>query len=211
MKRIGKILKRSFDVVLSSVFLVLFLIPYGIIALIIKLDSEGPVHHKAQRAGQGGSLFTLLKFRTMKVGAANAGPSITSSGDQRVTKVGRILRKTKLDEIPQLWNVLRGEMSLIGPRPEDPRYVALYNTEQKKILDVKPGLSSPASIQFRNEEEILRRSGRSIEEFYINTVMPAKLKLDLTYIENQSFTRDLGICFKTALAVLRGGTRQDRS
>jgi len=203
--------KRIFDFVLSSVFLVLFLIPYALIALIIKLDSEGPVHHKAQRAGKGGRLFTLLKFRTMKIGAATAGPAITSSGDERITRVGRILRKTKLDEIPQLWNVLKGEMSLIGPRPEDPRYVALYNSEQKKILDVKPGLSSPASIRYRNEEEILQRSGRSVEEFYISTVMPAKLKLDLQYFENQSFTRDLEICFKTALAVLRGGTRHNRT
>ena len=204
-------MKRIFDFVLSSVFLVLFLIPYALIALIIKLDSEGPVHHKAQRAGKGGRLFTLLKFRTMKIGAATAGPAITSSGDERITRVGRILRKTKLDEIPQLWNVLKGEMSLIGPRPEDPRYVALYNSEQKKILDVKPGLSSPASIRYRNEEEILQRSGRSVEEFYISTVMPAKLKLDLQYFENQSFTRDLEICFKTALAVLRGGTRHNRT
>jgi lipopolysaccharide/colanic/teichoic acid biosynthesis glycosyltransferase len=202
--------KRTFDVLSSSVFLVLFSIPYGILALLIKLDSDGPVHHKAQRAGQGGRLFTLFKFRTMKVGAATAGPAITSSGDERVTRVGRILRKTKLDEIPQLWNVLKGEMSLIGPRPEDPRYVALYNNEQKRILDVRPGLSSPASIQFRNEEEILQCSGRSVEEFYIQTVMPAKLKLDLKYLDNQSFTRDLEICFKTALAVFRGGTKQNR-
>lgn len=200
-------MKRLFDITLSAIVLVVFLPFYAIIAMLIKMGSAGPVHHKAKRAGQGGRIFTLLKFRTMKVGAESAGPGITSAGDERITRVGRILRKTKLDEIPQLWNVLKGEMSLIGPRPEDPRYVALYSSEEKKILDVKPGLSSPASIQFRNEEEILQRSGRSVEEFYIHTVMPAKLKLDLKYFEKQSFTRDLEICFKTALAVLRGGDR----
>ena len=202
MRRPGKIVKRFCEIAISAFVLTLCLPFYGMIALLIKLESVGPVHYKARRAGQGGHLFTLLKFRTMRSGSAAAGPGITVSGDGRVTKIGRILRRTKVDEIPQLWNVLKGEMSLVGPRPEDPRYVALYNTEQKRILAVKPGLSSPASIQFRNEEEILQRSGGSVEEFYVNTVMPEKLKIDLTYIEKQSFTRDLVICLETALAVL---------
>jgi lipopolysaccharide/colanic/teichoic acid biosynthesis glycosyltransferase len=149
----------------------------------------------------------------MVVDAAKSGPGITANGDHRITHAGSILRRTKLDEMPQLWNVLKGDMSLVGPRPEDPRYVRSYTAEQRRVLTVRPGISSPASIQFRHEEEILAGAA-NLEETYVNQVMPEKIRIDLDYIDHQSFFKDLTICFKTALAVMRyqpvGGKDQTR-
>ncbi len=195
--------KRIFDLSVSVGFLVLFSPFYLLVALLIKLDSPGPVHYRAVRVGKGGRLFTLFKFRTMKENTSKIGPGITQMSDPRITRTGKILREIKIDEIPQLWNVIRGEMSLVGPRPEDPRYVEKYNEEQRKVLLVKPGLSSPASIQFRHEEKLLIGQADNLEEYYIRSVMPEKLKIDLDYVENRSLMRDVAICVRTAFTFLK--------
>jgi lipopolysaccharide/colanic/teichoic acid biosynthesis glycosyltransferase len=195
--------KRIFDLSVSVILLVLFAPFYLLIALVIKLDSSGPVHYKAHRVGKNGRLFKLLKFRTMKVNSSNLGPAITQKADPRITRIGKILREIKVDEIPQLWNVIRGDMSLVGPRPEDPRYVEKYNEEQRKVLLVRPGLSSPASIEYRHEEKLLSTQADNIEDYYVRQVMPKKLKIDLDYVENQSLIRDVAICFKTAYTILK--------
>lgn len=195
--------KRIFDLSVSVILLVLFAPFYLLIALLIKLDSFGPVHYKALRVGKNGRLFKLFKFRTMKVNSSNSGPAITQKSDPRITRVGKVLREIKVDEIPQLWNVILGDMSLVGPRPEDPRYVEKYDEEQRRVLLVKPGLSSPASIEYRHEEKLLSTQAENLEDYYVRQVMPKKLKIDLDYVENQSLIRDVAICFKTAYTIIK--------
>jgi lipopolysaccharide/colanic/teichoic acid biosynthesis glycosyltransferase len=195
--------KRIFDLSVSVILLVLFAPFYLLIALLIKLDSLGPVHYKALRVGKNGRLFKLFKFRTMKVNSSNSGPAITQKTDPRITRVGKVLREIKVDEIPQLWNVILGDMSLVGPRPEDPRYVEKYDEEQRKVLLVKPGLSSPASIEYRHEEKLLSTQADNLEDYYVRQVMPKKLKIDLDYVENQSLIRDVAICFRTAYTIIK--------
>ncbi|KAB2853470.1 MAG: sugar transferase, partial [Anaerolineae bacterium] len=155
----------------------------------------------AKRVGKDGREFRLYKFRTMVNNADKQGPGITAAGDNRITRVGRILRRAKLDELPQLINVLRGEMSLVGPRPEDPRYVALYDERQRTVLSVHPGITSLASVEYRNEEKILQ--GSDWEKLYIEKVMPDKLTLDLQYVENQSLWLDIKIISKTLLSLFK--------
>jgi lipopolysaccharide/colanic/teichoic acid biosynthesis glycosyltransferase len=171
-------------------------------AIMVKMTSPGPVFYRAGRVGRDGVPFSMYKFRSMVV-TADHGPKITGSGDRRITAVGRWLRKTKIDEIPQLINVLRGEMSLVGPRPEDPEYVALYDERQRRVLTVRPGMTSVASIKFRDEEAQL--SGDSWHDRYVSTIMPAKLELELRYLERQSLLNDLRIIGETLL-ILRPGS-----
>jgi lipopolysaccharide/colanic/teichoic acid biosynthesis glycosyltransferase len=173
----------------------------ALIALLIRLTSPGPILYRAWRVGRGGREFTLYKFRSMVVGAEKNGPGITAADDPRITPVGRILRRTKLDELPQLWNVLRGDMSLVGPRPEDPRYVAFYLPEQRRVLSVRPGITSLASIEYRHEEDSLRCAG--CEERYIQEVMPAKLAMDLRYVEQATLPGDIVIILRTLRALFR--------
>lgn len=171
------------------------------IAVAVRLDSDGPVFYRSIRVGLHGKEFEIFKFRTMIVNADQIGPAITVSEDRRVTPVGRFLRKWKLDELPQLINVVNGTMSLVGPRPESPRYVALYTPEQRRVLLVRPGITSLASLSFRNEEHLL--VGPSWEDTYVNVVMPAKLNLDLDYIDRVSVLRDFQIIAQTILAIVR--------
>lgn len=192
-------LKRLFDVTASALGLLILAPLFGLIAAAIRLDSPGPIFHRAVRVGRSGREFILFKFRTMVVHAAQVGPGITISSDPRVTRVGRILRRWKLDELPQLFNVVRGEMSIVGPRPEDPRYVALYTPEQREVLAVRPGITSPASVRFRSEEALL--SGEDWERRYIEEIMPAKLALDLEYIRRASLRQDLMVLWETFLAL----------
>jgi lipopolysaccharide/colanic/teichoic acid biosynthesis glycosyltransferase len=166
-----------------------------VLAVLIKADSAGPVFYRAERVGQGGKLFRLFKFRSMVWGAARLGPGITTADDERITRVGRLLRHSKLDEIPQLLNVLKGEMSLVGPRPEDPRYVALYTPEQRRILQVRPGITSPASLLYRDEEQLL--TGPDWEQVYTAQVMPHKLQIELDYMERRTCSTDLRVILKT--------------
>lgn len=194
-------IQRTIDLVAAILGLIVLSPLFLIIAATIKLASSGPVFHCAERVGRGGAPFTLFKFRSMRDGAASTGPGITRSCDERITPVGRWLRRSKMDELPQLLNVLRGEMSLVGPRPEDPRYVAMYSPEQRRILSAKPGITSAASVQYRHEESML--TGVDWEKQYVNEVMPAKLRIDLDYLDRRTTTSDLGILWQTVLALFR--------
>ena len=171
------------------------------VAIAIELDSPGPVFYRARRVGKDGRLFRLYKFRSMVSDADKRGPAITATGDNRITRVGRFLRHTKIDELPQLINVFLGDMSLVGPRPEDPRYVAHYTPNQKRILKFRPGMTSPASYKYRNEERVL--TGEDWEKQYLASVLPDKLKIDLEYFERRTLTSDLTLIMKTILAMFR--------
>jgi lipopolysaccharide/colanic/teichoic acid biosynthesis glycosyltransferase len=161
-------MKRLFDIVFAAVGLVVLSPLLLLVAVAVKVSSRGPVLFRQERIGQGGRAFYIVKFRSMVANAENAGPSITPEGDPRVTRIGRFLRKTKLDELPQLWNVLVGEMSFVGPRPEVPKYVSQYTPEQRRVLELKPGITDLATLEFRKEEEMLRRrtedGGRCVGE-----------------------------------------------
>ena len=189
------------DIVAASCGLIVLNSLLLIVAVLVKLDSPGPVLFRGERVGRNGERFRVYKFRTMVSDAARRGPGITTKGDPRVTRVGHFLRRTKLDELPQLVNVLRGDMSLVGPRPEDPRYVALYTAEQRRVLSVRPGITSPASVRFRHEEEML--PGEGWERVYREEVLPAKLQIELEYLECRSVWRDLGVIAQTVLALVR--------
>ena len=173
-----------------------------IIAVAVKLGSPGPVLFRQQRVGELGREFEILKFRSMTVNAEQKGPAVTAMGDSRVTGMGAILRRTKLDELPQLWNVVKGDMSLVGPRPEHPKYVALYTPAQRAVLSVAPGMTSPTSLKFRHEEEILGRQPDP-ERFYVEQLMPEKLSIDLNYVENLSMRNDLRLIFSSVIAMLK--------
>ena len=194
-------MKRTFDFLFSAFFLLILSPVFLLIALLIKLDSPGPVFYRAVRVGKDGEPFRLYKFRSMVADAASKGPGITHQGDPRVTRVGHWLRRFKLDELPQLINVCKGEMSLVGPRPEDPRYVALYTPEQRAVLTVAPGVTSAASLRFRHEEHLL--TGTNWEDTYLRVILPEKLKIDLDYIQRRTFATDLLIIWQTFLALFR--------
>jgi len=194
-------LKRAFDVMVSALVILIALPLWAAVAVAIKLDSPGPVFYRAQRIGRNGRPFTLYKFRTMITDADTRGPGITRCDDPRITRVGRFLRRMKIDEMPQLLNVLKGEMSIIGPRPEDPRYVAHYTPEQRRVLSVRPGMASPAFIKYRHEEEILAAAGDHLEQIYLTEILPDKLRMDLEYIEQQSLLFDLIVLARAALSL----------
>ena len=191
--------KRLFDVVLSALGLLLLAPLLLLIALWVKLDSPGPVLFRQERVGRNGRPFLIHKFRTMRVD--KAGPQITVGADPRITRSGRLLRASKLDELPQLWDVLRGAMSLVGPRPEVPRYVAMYPAELREIvLSVRPGITDLASLEFRHESELLA-SAADPEREYVEVVMLQKLALARRYVETASLAQDLRIIWRTLLAL----------
>lgn len=194
-------MKRLFDVIAAAMGLAILSPLWVVIGVTIKLEDGGPVLYEARRVGLQGDIFRLFKFRTMVMNADKIGAAITAQNDPRVTKIGRFLRKTKLDELPQLFNVLKGDMSLVGPRPEDPSYVALYTEEQKKILNVRPGITSAASLAYRHEEQLL--SGLDWETTYKTQVMPAKLAIDLEYLSRRTFWADLELIFKTIKSMVQ--------
>lgn len=167
------------------------------LALAVWLDSGRPVLFRHRRVGQGGRTFDLLKFRSMVVD--HGGPSLTRKGEARITRAGRWLRRWKLDELPQLWNVVKGEMSLVGPRPEVPEYVDLGDPLWRRVLEVRPGITDPASVAFRNEEELLA-AAEDIEYYYRTVILPRKLELSAAYLERRSFFSDLEMLFRTAAA-----------
>ena len=192
--------KRVFDIAVALIGLIVLAPVFVVIAILIKLDSSGPAIFRGKRVGQHGKIFYMLKFRSMVVDAPQKGPTITSKDDPRVTRIGRFLRKTKLDELPGLVNVLKGEMSLVGPRPEVPTWVERYTPQQRAVLNVKPGMTGLVQIKYRNEEELL--SGANLEAEYYK-IMNDKLNIDLDYVENRSFGLDLYILAKTAAALVR--------
>lgn len=187
---------RLFDISLSIVGLIVLAPLLLLVALVVKCSSRGPVFHRARRVGKDGRLFDVYKFRTMIVDAAKLGPRVTASGDTRVTGVGGVLRRTKLDELPQLLNTLKGDMSLVGPRPEDPEYVRTYSSEQRRLLSVRPGITSPATLLHRCEEQML--TGPDWEERYRNEILPTKLRIELDYLSRRSWSSDLVILAQTA-------------
>ncbi|HPF99778.1 MAG TPA: sugar transferase [Kiritimatiellia bacterium] len=197
----GAVARRLLDVVAAGGGLLVLAPLLVVVGLLVRLTSPGPAFHRAQRVGRDGRLFTLYKFRSMREGAASAGPGITRAGDERITGVGAWLRRTKLDELPQLINVWKGDMSLVGPRPEDPRYVEGYTPEQRRVLAVRPGITSAASVLYRHEEQMLE--GEEWEKTYREKVLPDKLRIELEYLEHRTLASDLGILLKTFVAVLR--------
>lgn len=187
-------IKRAFDIAASFIGLVILLLPFAVTAAVIKATSRGPVFFVQERMGRYYKPFKIIKFRTMKTD--NTGLKITVGDDDRITRIGAFLRKTKADELPQLINVLLGQMSFVGPRPEVLEYVKLYTDEMSATLLVRPGITSSASIKYRKESEILAQSDDP-ERAYIDVVLPDKMKYNLEYIENISAVNDLKLIFKT--------------
>jgi len=195
--------KRYFDLSVSIVSLVILLPVFLLVAVAIKLDDGGPVFFFQERVGRNFSTFKVVKFRTMTTDPQVAGPLVTSENDKRITKVGKILRKLKIDELPQIFNVLRGEMSIVGPRPEVPKYVKLFEKDYRKLLTVRPGMTGYASVVFRNEEQILSRYTEP-ETGYVTEILPKKIKLELIYVSRVSFILDIKIFLWTFLKVIAG-------
>lgn len=193
-------LKRLFDVIISLTGILILTPLFIIVVISIKLDSCGPILFQQTRIGRLGSKFKIYKFRTMIVNAEQFGEQITIGDDQRITKIGAWLRKFKLDELPQLFNVLNGDMSLVGPRPEVEKYVDLYTSHQRQVLQVRPGITDPASIAFRNESDLLGKADDP-EKFYIREIMPMKLELNLNYLKSQSVISDIKIILNTLFKV----------
>jgi FlaA1/EpsC-like NDP-sugar epimerase/lipopolysaccharide/colanic/teichoic acid biosynthesis glycosyltransferase len=189
-------LRRTLDVGTALVGCALLSPVLLLLSLLVKATSRGPVFYRARRVGRNGREFYLLKFRTMVAHADQMGPGITIDQDSRITPVGRWLRSHRLDELPQLWNVLTGDMSLVGPRPEDPRYVVHYRPEQREVLRAQPGITGPAQIAFRNEPARLRHVSNP-EETYLHEIMPAKLDIDLEYLQRRTVWSDLGVLYGT--------------
>ena len=203
-KRRGRLaLKRAMDVVVSAAALCVLWPLYLIIALAIVIDDPGPVFYRQVRVGRGGKPFRIFKFRSMVVDADKKGLEITVGHDRRITRVGAFLRKTKLDELAQLLNVLCGQMSFVGPRPEVPRYVELYTPYQRQVLLVRPGITDYASIAYRHENDLLD-AAQDPERMYIEQIMPAKIELNMKYLREISPAADIRLILKTVEAVVRG-------
>lgn len=198
MKKINRAIKRIFDIIVSLIGIIIISPILIIVAISIKLDSKGNVLFLQKRIGKDGKPFNIYKFRTMVSNAEKLGAQITVGKDSRITRVGAFLRKYKIDELPQLFNVLKGDMSLVGPRPEVPKYVELYTEEEKKVLEVRPGITDLASIRYSDENDILGKV-ENPEEYYINVIMKDKLKLNLEYIEKSNIFFDIYLIIKTIL------------
>jgi len=195
-------MKRTFDIISSLVTLTIGLPFFILIASLIVIDSKGGIFFIQQRVGKDNKDFELFKFRTMRSNSEKAGQITVGGKDPRITKIGYLLRKFKLDEFPQLLNVIKGDMSIIGPRPEVRRYVDMYSKEQLKVLSVRPGLSDFASIEYINENELLGKSDNP-EKTYIEEIMPAKLQLNRKYIEQKTFGTDIKLIFKTIRKIFK--------
>lgn len=195
-------MKRFFDILVSILAIILLSWLFLFCAISIRLSSPGSIFYRGKRVGKGGDVFLMHKFRSMVVNADKIGTDLTPKGDPRVTKFGKFLRKTKLDELPQLIDVIKGDMSLVGPRPESPMYAKYYNERQKRVLSVRPGIVGPAQIIYRHEE-LLLRDKTDPDEYYIKELMPKKLEIDLEYLDRQNFLYDIKIIFKTFWAVLK--------
>jgi len=207
--RVGtRLARRALDLALALAGLTLVAPLLAVIAALVKVDSSGPVFYVQERVGRGSNSFRLFKFRSMWVGSDRAGALVTGRGDARVTKLGCWLRRTKLDELPQLWNVVRGDMSLVGPRPEVARYVAHYTQEQRRVLAVRPGVTDAATLAFRDEEEVLAAVPLEEREvFYLKEILPRKLEINLAHLD-QGIAADVRILWRSVVTLfgLRHGT-----
>lgn len=188
--------RRLLDLAVAIALLLILAPILTVLAIAIRLDSSGPAFFRQERIGRGGRAFRILKFRTMRVDAESRGAQITIGRDPRITRVGEVLRRYKLDELPQLINILRGEMSLVGPRPEVPRYVALYTAEQREILEYRPGLTGPASLKFSDESSLLAAQPDP-ERYYREVLIPAKIAEDLAYLSGATLLSDAQLLAKT--------------
>ena len=195
-------MKRLFDIIASGLGLIILSPLFLVVAVWVKLDSPGPVFYKQIRVGRNNKDFFLYKFRSMRVGADKKGLITVGGHDPRVTRSGYYIRKYKLDEFPQLINVFKGEMSLVGPRPEVRKYVDLYTPEQMHVLDVRPGITDLASIRYRNENELLEQASDP-EQYYRDVVMQDKLRINLEYVRNHSFLGDIRLIFNTFIAIVK--------
>jgi len=191
-------LKRAFDMACSFCGLVVLSPFLAVAAVLVKIDSKGPAFFLQERIGRNFRSFRIIKFRTMAVGLEKAGSLVTVGGDERVTRVGRFLRKYKIDELPQLINVLKGDMSLVGPRPEVKKYVELFRSDYERLLTVRPGITDPASLRYSDEEGLLSLSEKW-EEDYIGRILPEKIRLSSAYVDNRGFVADIKLIFKTIL------------
>lgn len=194
-------MKRLFDIISSGIGLLILSPLFLIVAIWVKLDSPGPVFYKQVRVGRNNKDFYLYKFRSMRVGSDKKGLITVGGRDPRVTRSGYYIRKYKLDEFPQLINVFKGDMSLVGPRPEVRKYVDLYTPEQMHVLDVRPGITDLASIRYRNENELLAKASAP-EQYYRDVIMQDKLNINLEYVHNHSFGGDIKLIFKTFSAIV---------
>ncbi len=194
--KLSAMLKRIFDIVFSLSALILLSPLFFILSIIIKISSPGPVFYKGKRMAKGGGIFYMHKFRSMVANADKLGTDLTKYEDERITRIGKFLRRTKLDELPNLIDVLKGNMSVVGPRPESPMYAQYYNERQRKVLDVKPGITGLAQLENRREDLKLKDQADP-DAYYINVLMPKKLEIDLYYVENRNFFMDIKIIFKT--------------
>jgi lipopolysaccharide/colanic/teichoic acid biosynthesis glycosyltransferase len=192
---------RALDVVLAAIGIVVSLPILAGAALAVRVSSAGPILFRQHRVGRLGIQFTLFKFRTMRVNQGTLG--VTAHGDPRITPVGRWLRRFKVDELPEMWNVLRGDMAFVGPRPEVPAYVDLGDPLWRGALRARPGLTDPVTLRLRNEEQLIARAPGDPEQFYLRTLQPYKLAGYAQYIDHRSFAGDLGILLRTAVAVVR--------
>ncbi len=200
-KRRGSLfLKRVTDIIFSLVMLVFLIIPIAVIAVVVKITSEGPVFYRQERVTKYGRTFRIFKFRTMVVNADKLGTLVTTDGDSRVTAIGRFLRKYRLDELPQIFNVLSGSMTIVGTRPEVQKYVDCYKPEYFATLLMPAGITSLASIKFKDEEKLLDGCGDA-DRTYVEKVLPLKMEYNLSYIKNFSFTYDIKLMVKTVLEV----------
>ena len=202
--------KRAFDAALAGIGLVLLSPALAVIALRIKTGSPGPILYRGKRVGLNGETFDMLKFRTMVVNADRIGGSSTPEDDPRVTPIGKTLRRYKLDELPQLINVLKGDMSFVGPRPQVQWAVDLYTPKEREILKVRPGITDEASLRFANEAEILKGS-KDPDKDYIEKIHPEKMRLSLEYVRNRSFPGDLSIIARTAQAIFKPSSSEKPS
>jgi lipopolysaccharide/colanic/teichoic acid biosynthesis glycosyltransferase len=196
-------LPRPIDVAVSLAALTLAVPLLAISAVAVALSSPGPILFRHQRIGRGGRRFAMLKFRTMRAGSS--GPQVTAKRDPRITGVGRVLRKTKLDEVPELWNVVRGDMSLVGPRPEAAQYVDASSPLWRDVLAVRPGVTDPMTLRLRNEEELLALAGTDHEAFYRRYLLPYKLQGYREYLSARSWKSDLRVLWLTALGIVFPG------
>lgn len=203
---IHKTTKRIFDVIFSFMGLIVLLPFFLLISVLIKNDSSGPVFYKQKRMGLHWKIFNIIKFRTMVLNADECGPSVSGSNDVRITSIGRILRKHKIDELPQLLNVLKGEMSLVGPRPEVPEYVMIYKKEYDEILKVVPGITDHVTLLFKDEETTLQ--GKYSERIYLQEILPSKIKYFYEYNNKNSIMSYFNIIFRTVTVLIIDALRE---
>lgn len=198
---VESVLRRGLDVIAAGIGLICLSPLFVLIGLAVKMEDRGPIFYSHPRVGRNFSRFGLLKFRTMVPNADRLGGPVTIAGDTRVTRTGRFLRKYKLDELPQLLNVLRGELSLVGPRPESERYVAMFRAQYAPLLFWRPGITDPATLAFRDEESLLQ--GQDTERLYIEDILPRKLELSAKYLEHRTLASDVKLILRTLLRIVR--------